>query len=274
MVLAVKRSFWSSRAVRIAAIQTATWCVYACLPLLLMHDAVTTEIVFDAGLVFALGILMAVRINRAYERWWEARTLWGTLVNASRNLAVKVRAYADPAPAEARRIHDLITGFAYALRDHLREGAKLGRLDGFDEEDGDPDHVPSDLVLRLHRIFRGWSDTDRVTQDQLRMLDLETRVFLEVAGGCERIRNTVLPPALTWVTRFAVVTFLFGVPWLLEGELGWLIIPIAGIATFLLLVLETIASALEHPFGTELNQLNLTGISQAIDASTAEILGC
>ncbi len=39
-----------------------------------------------AGLSFVLGWLLVFRINTAYARWWEARTLWGTLVNASRNL--------------------------------------------------------------------------------------------------------------------------------------------------------------------------------------------
>ena len=42
------------------------------------------------GLV--LGFLIAFRNNHAYDRWWEARKLWGQLINESRNLCLKVQA--------------------------------------------------------------------------------------------------------------------------------------------------------------------------------------
>ena len=48
-------------------------------------------VALDAAVGFAMGLLIALRVNRAYERWWEARTHWGTLVNVSRNLAVKAK---------------------------------------------------------------------------------------------------------------------------------------------------------------------------------------
>ena len=266
------KKYWSSRAIRLAAVQTALWCVYAAIPLA-FHDSVITDPILDASFVFALSLLMVIRVNRSYERWWEARTLWGTLVNASRNLAVKIHVYARPDAGEAKSVHALISGFAYGLRDHLRDGAKLSRLTGFEADDADPDHVPSHLVSRLNTHFRSWVEGNRVTQHELRMLDLEARTFLEVAGACERIKNTPLPPALTWVTRLAVVGFLVMTPWTLEDEFGWMIIPIAGVAAFLVIVSNTIATALEHPFGTELSQLDLSDMSGAIESSTAEILG-
>ncbi len=105
------------------------------------------------------------------------------------------------------------------------------------------------------------------------MLDLEARIFQEEAAASERIKNTPQPPAHTWVTRFAVAACLVILPWSLESELGWMVIPIVGLAAFLLVVSNTIATALEHPFGTELNQLDLSGMSAAIESSTAEILG-
>ena len=253
--------------------QTVLWCGYAALPVLFPNVAVQSAAVLDASLLFALGLLMAVRINRAYERWWEGRTRWGTLVNASRNLAVKIHAFVGPEGEEGRRVHDLISGFAFGLRDHLRGGAKLERLRGFGADDGDPKYVPGFLVVQLYERFHAWTEADRMTQDELRMVDLEARMLLDVAGGCERIRNTALPVALTWVTRITIGVFLLLTPWLLLGELGWKMIPVFGVGAFLILGSEAIASALEHPFGTELNQLDLSVISAGIDESTAEILG-
>jgi len=269
----MKTRFWTSHAIRVAALQAAAFGAYSALPFVLPRWTVQTDPIIDAGIFLMLGLFMAMRINRAYERWWEARTQWGTLVNASRNLAVKIRVFAEPGPDEAARIHRLIAGYAYALRDHLRGGADLARLEGFSEDDGKPVHVPSEIVTRLYGACRAWLQAGRITGDEERMLDLEARVFLDVAGACERIRNTPLPPALTWVTRFGLGAFLLVVPWFLRDEFGWLVVPIVGIGSFFVLVSETIATALECPFGTELNQLNLTEISQAIDTSTAGILG-
>jgi putative membrane protein len=262
----------SSQAVRIATLGAIAWCGYAWIVLTVVPPTFSTGSAFDASLVFVLGLLMALRINRAYERWWEGRILWGTLVNASRNLAVKVRTFARPEADEAARVHTLIAAFAYGLRDHLREGARLDRLPGF-EPDELADHVPSAVVSRLYEHFRDWTEAKRVTHQELRMLDLEGRILLDVAGGCERIRNTALPPSLTWVTRVAVICSLLIGPWAGAEEFGWWILPVAGVIAFLVLFAETIAFSLEHPFGTELDQLDLTGISCAIDVSTGEILG-
>ena len=132
--------------------------------------------------------------------------------------------------------------------------------------------MPGAIAGRIYARIRDWERAQRITGDEMRTLDLEARVLLDVAGACERIRNTPLPPALTWVTRTAVAGFLLAIPWLLRDELGWLVVPVAGIGSFLVLVSETIASALEHPFGTELNQLNLSEISAAIEGSTRELL--
>jgi len=268
----MKRLFWSSHAVRRATFGAVLWSVYAGVVIATLPRVLHTDTALDAMLAFVLGLLMAVRINRAYERWWEGRTLWGTLVNASRNLAVKIRTFVRPEVEEAERVHALITAFAYGLRDHLRGGARLDRLPGFDENEV-ADHVPSAVVVAVYGCFRDWTAAGRVTQDELRMLDLEGRIMLDVAGGCERIRNTSLPPSLTWVTRIAVASALMLAPWAAAEELGWWLVPVAGGVAFLMLVAETIANSLEHPFGTELNQLDLTEISDAIEESTGEILG-
>lgn len=268
----MKRVFWSSHAVRRAAFGAAIWCVYAGLVIAVFPRVLHTDSALDATLAFVLGLLMAVRINRAYERWWEGRTLWGTLVNASRNLAVKIRTFVRPEAQESERVYALVAAFAYGLRDHLRGGARLDRLPGFAEGDA-ADHVPSAVVVAVYGCFRDWAAAGRVTQDELRMLDLEGRVLLDVAGGCERIHNTTLPPSLTWVTRIAVASALLLAPWAAAEELGWWLLPVAGGVAFLMLVAETIANSLEHPFGTELNQLDLTRIARAIETSTGEILG-
>ena len=264
---------WGSLAIRYAALYAALWCAYAALVFLAWPEGISTAPIVDATMALIVGLMLALRTNRAYERWWEGRILWGQLVNASRNLVSKARVYAAPDAEEARALHALVAGFAFGLRDHLRAGARLGELPGWREAVEDPAHVPGHLATRLNAVLHGWATERRISQDELRMLDLESRQLLEVCGGCERIRTTALPPAVNWATRLAVLVALLGMPWSLEAELGWLIIPVAGIVAFLVIVAESTANAMEHPFGLEFNQLNLSAISSVIDVTTAEMLG-
>jgi putative membrane protein len=267
------RHYWASRAVRVALVGTLLWCVYATAVVYYAPNVVQTPSLLDASVAFALGLLMALRVNRAYERWWEARTLWGTLINASRNLAVKMEAFAHPDPAEARRAHALISAFSRALRDQLRGGARLAALPGFEREDADPQHVPSWIVKRIYQKVCDWTRDGRISEHQLRMLDLEARILLDVAGGCERIRITSLPPLLTWVTRLAILGVLLTAAWALRDELGWQLVPLTGFGAFFVLSIETLSDAMEHPFGTELNQLDLSDMCETIACTTGEILG-
>src|SRR5438477_10380275 len=69
-----------------------------------------------AGIIF--GWLMSFRTQTSYKRWWEGRSLWGQLVNDSRNLALKAAAFV-PDPAEREKLGAALVRFAEALRDHL-----------------------------------------------------------------------------------------------------------------------------------------------------------
>src|SRR5262249_22464169 len=77
------------------------------------------------GLV--LGFLISFRNNSAYDRWWDARKLWGQLINESRNLCLKIRALNGVEPVERATIGRLVNAFSVALMNHLR------RPDGSDE---------------------------------------------------------------------------------------------------------------------------------------------
>lgn len=79
-----------------------------------------------------IGVLLVLRTNTAYDRWWEGRKLWGQLVNDTRNLAIKSRAFMSLDSEELSFLKDNLVGFCYALKDHLREGSSLGDLEGFE----------------------------------------------------------------------------------------------------------------------------------------------
>ena len=45
---------------------------------------------FHALTGFAVSLLMLFRTNRSYDRWWEARKIWGGVLNRVRDITTQV----------------------------------------------------------------------------------------------------------------------------------------------------------------------------------------
>jgi len=219
-----------------------------------------------------LSVILVFRTNRAYDRWWEARTLWGKQVNVSRNLAIKVRELANLSDEENRQLHKGIVGFAYALKDHLREGAKLQAVPGWEDSHESPSHVPGWLAGQIYRQLKQLEREQRITPQELHICDTDAHEFLNVCGGCERIRNTLIAGSYRSYAIKCLVLYLLALPWGLVHDLNWLTIPVTMIIAYIMIGLETIADDVEEPFGRDLDDLDLESLCRTIDRTTAEIL--
>jgi putative membrane protein len=228
--------------------------------------------IIDAIIALILGFILMFRINRAYERWWEARTLWGKLVNVSRNLAIKAKTLTEPDDMERRRLRTLIVGFSSALKLHLRGRARLAEVPGFESTADEPDHVPGYVVEQLYGVFSAWRSAGRIAAPDLWVLDREAREFLEIGGGCERIQNTLMSQSFPSLARQALVLYLLYLPWSLAPDYGAATIPMVIVATYFVIAAEGIAHYVERPFGQEDDHLDLDSICAGIDASVSEIL--
>lgn len=226
----------------------------------------------DAVIALILGLFLMFRINRAYERWWEARSLWGKQVNVSRNLAIKTKVLAEPDAMERRRLKTLIVGFAYGLKRHLRGGAVLREVPGFESTADDPKHVPSYIDEQIYGVFSAWRSAGRISGPDLWVLDQEAREFLEVAGGCEKIQSTLMSQSFPSLSRHALVLYLLYLPWSLVGDFGYFAILLTVLISYFVIAAEGIAHYVERPFGTEDDHLDLETICAGIDASVTEIL--
>jgi len=249
---------------------------YSCLSLLKSHPpfVYVPEIPagLDATLSFAMALLIAFRVNRAYERWWEARTLWGALVNVSRNLAIKIREFQRPDIDECRSIRNLLVAFCLGLKDHLRDDSDLSALPGFENEKGKTEHVPSYIVSKLYATFNQWHADGKLPDAQLWVLDSEARVLLDVCGGCERIKTTLMPVSWRFVTWHCIGIYLLVLPWGLVDDFGKWTIPLTVLAAYLVVSAEAIAHYVEEPFGDHEDHLDLERICLGIDRSVTEVL--
>jgi ion channel-forming bestrophin family protein len=224
-----------------------------------------------AALGVVLGGLLSFRTNVAYARWWEARTLWGSLVNKSRNLAIKVADLVQANDNDLTRFRSEIIGFAYAMRDHLREGADVRKLKGFEDCTDRPSHVPAYLVTRMYESLCNWRDAKQIDGQDLMVLDEEGRNFLEICGACERIRNTGVIRSYRIFARQCVLLYLVTFPWGIAHDFGWWTFPLTAVIAYFMLGLETVAEHVEEPFGYDDDDLDLDQLCQAIETSVNEV---
>lgn len=205
-----------------------------------------------------LSLLMSFRNTVAYQRWWEARGLWGQLVNDSRNLAAKCAAFVPADVLTRSRIGLLLVSFADALKRHLRgESFRLRDLPGFENETADPPHVPLDLAKRLFAVIGEWKRDGQIDQAVLWVLDSHARGLLDVCGGCEKIKTTPLSPSYKGLLRAGLILNVLAEPWLTVPEIGFWGLPVFLLVCFFLFGVELIDSIVEEPFGRERDDLDL-----------------
>ena len=263
-----------------ALLGTGKWALlfgaYSCIPLLNAYfnwyELTGIPVGASAELSIVLVLLVGFRINQAYDRWWEARKLWGSLVNVSRNLAVKIRALHQPDENDRKLIRNLIVAFCLGLKDHLRSEAELKRLPGFENDDASPGHLPIFIVTHLYDVFRRWRSEGKLADQQLWVLDSEARELLEVCGACERIKNTMVSISWRSFTSQCILVSLLLLPWGLVEEFGGFTVVLTVLISYFVIAGEAIARHVETPFGREVDQLDLDNICMAIDRSVSEVL--
>lgn len=232
----------------------------------------------------ALSLFLAFRTKSAYDRWWEARTLWGGLVNTSRTFARQsltlIRPTQEPAPARdlQRQLVLLQIGYVHALRCHLRNQNPYpelrNRLDpGTISHLRTQKNVPVALLLHMGKLIesaftRGWIDSYRWTA-----LDKTLSDLTDIQGGCERIKNTPMPKQYDYFPRLLVMLFCVLLPFgLVEGLR--LLTPIASASLSLIFItLDSIGREIETPFESTVHDTPMTALSRTIEIDLRLLLG-
>lgn len=228
----------------------------------------------------ALGLLLVLRTNSGYERWWEARKLWGGIVNQSRNLAISAMAY-GPTNSEWRdRMIRWTAVFPHVARLSLRgeqPSSEVAHLVGQENIDhiATADHMPSFVALKLGDFLREACDALEMDRFAFIQLDRERALLIDHIGACERILKTPLPLAYSIKIRRFIFLFLLTLPFALLHRSGsdWLVPFITMLVAYPLLSLDHIGVELENPFSTNnLSHLPLGDISATIERNLLGLL--
>jgi putative membrane protein len=244
---------------------------------------------FPTGIIgTALAFLIGFRNNSAYDRWWEARKIWGKLINDSRHFSLKVISFLsnhwnsdlskeDIETAQKRLIYRHIA-FVWSVNKHLRKLEWKKTLVPFiSKEEFDKlvleEHIP--LALLKYQIIDIKELYEEKYFEDFRHLSFDTIMenFNDALGKSERIKNTVFPMQYNWYMQYAIWVFLVLLPLSLVGFLGLWFLPLTFLIGYVFIMLEYLGRHIENPFENHPNDTPIDALSRTIEINLKEVLG-
>ncbi|MFM1780580.1 MAG: hypothetical protein RJB49_874 [Bacteroidota bacterium] len=220
---------------------------------------------------FVISLLLAYRTNTAYDRWWEGRKLWGSLVNSSRNLALKLAAILDN-EVDRHFYQKVIPLYAFVLQKYLADDESgLVLFEGLDLQIDHTKHKPNQVAKMIMKKSNDLYNTGRISGHQLLCINAELQSFTDVCGACERIKNTPIPYSYSAFIKKFIFIYVMTLPFSYVFSLGYYVIPVVVFIFYVLASLELIAEEIEDPFGTDANDLPTDKIAANIKKHVEEI---
>lgn len=225
----------------------------------------------------ALGLLLVFRTNASYDRFWEGRRLWGSIVNETRNLGRSVSVLLAGDAQLAERTIGWTILFPYATMRHLRGEGGLSpisiALPADDVREVQASNHPPLAVARLITVQLVEARTRGLISDYMfTSLDQNVQLLIDYMGGCERIHKTPLPFAYVVHLRRALIAYCFTLPFALLEQFEWGTLAAVLLIAYTLFGIEEIGVEIEDPFGDDDNDLPLETICATIENNLQMLL--
>jgi putative membrane protein len=228
----------------------------------------------------ALALFLGFRVNSAYQRWWEGRTLWGAMINASRNLSRMARNYLPLAEARDLRRTLVLRQVAYVhtLRCQLRrqphDAEVLRFLSGGEAEPALARANAANGLLDgtgrrvADAVREGWIDTIQQTQIEHVLIDIAN-----AQGGMERIKNTPLPNQYRFLPTLFAHLFCVLLPIGLVETLGFATPLGSTVAGLMFLAVLRIGDDLVDPFARSIHDVPLLAMCRTSEIDLLQSIG-
>jgi putative membrane protein len=225
----------------------------------------------------ALAIFLGFRINASYDRYWEARKQWGSVLVEARNLSRHAISFVAPARDVRPFVLGLI-GFASTMRNQLRGQSAIAATEGLLAEDlrvqlVNARSAPTLVLLWLGRWLQQSREAGQIAPMLAHKMESSLDALSQALGSCERIANTPLPFTYSVILHRSAYLYCALLPFGLVDTIGLMTPLIVTFVSYTFFSLEALSDEIEEPFGLATNDLALDAIVAAIHASLCEMLG-
>ncbi|ACB51800.1 UPF0187-containing protein [Crocosphaera subtropica ATCC 51142] len=279
------RLIWQWQGSVIPSIVPSVFCsaIFALGITILYHFGINLALPLESGLVptIVLGLLLVFRTNTAYERYWEGRKLWGTLINTVRNLSrtlwITVKENDNSDRIQKIATLRLLIAFAIATKLHLRSepvNEELARFlpQKWYDQLFTMNHPPLEIAFWIGDYLQEQYEKQCINSYQLTAMFKLLDTMVDVLGACERILKTPIPLAYTIHLKQLVLLYCLTLPFQFVDELGWMTAPIVALISFTILGIEAIGIEIEDPFGYDANDLPLDQICYTMERNIEDLI--
>lgn len=219
----------------------------------------------------ALSLLLAFRTAQAYERWWEARIIWGAIVNNSRTLIRQIKQFL---PEENTKI---VEEFAYrqiiwchVLGETLRKLAYSKKVYDYVKEYNLSEKNIPNAIINQHSEALSKLDIGDLKQIQI---DNTLSRLCDAMGKCERIKNTVFPKSYSLLVHFLIYVFATLLPFGLDDKYVLVEIFLTALIPIIFIAIERTAIILQDPFENATTDIPMTNLATTIEINIKELIG-
>lgn len=228
-----------------------------------------------------LGLLLVFRTNTAYERFWEGRKSWGSIVNTVRNLARQIWVSVDEINSQDREDKiiclRLLVAFAVATKLHLRGesvNSELAELmpSSMYKKLKIMNNPPLEVAFWISDYLEKQYQQNRLNSYKLTAMQELLNMLVDNLGVCERILKTPIPLAYAIHLRQLLLLYCLLLPFQMVESLGWWTGLIVALVSFTLFGIEAIGLEIENPFGYDANDLPLDTICDTMKRNIEDLI--
>jgi putative membrane protein len=227
----------------------------------------------------SLSVLLSFKMNQSYERWWEARKAWGSIINDSRTLVVQLQSYLnDTHTQEIQKIAYRQIAWCYITSSSLRgrEMSSASRSFLSDRENAQlafSHNHPLALLKSTSKDIKTLRSNGSIDiHGQIHLQETIIRLT-DSLGVAERINRTIFPSTYRLVLHFIIYLFVITLAISLKEIDYSLVVPLLLLISASFLLIEKIAYHLQDPFRNRPSDVPVTDISENIERDIRSLLG-
>ncbi len=243
------------------------------------HDSLPEmPLTIPAFIGTAISILLSFKLNQSYDRWWEARKVWGSIVNDSRSFVIQLQTLtAKGNEGIVRKIALRQVAWCYSLGQSLRGLNPIESLEAFissEELEEIKKHNNKPLaLLQLHgRDIKELKESNQLELFSQLQLDNTLVRFCDAQGKSERIKSTVFPVTYRLFLHSIIYLFVVTLSISLRNVGGLFEIPLLLVISSAFFLLEKSATHMQDPFENKPTDTAMTAIARTIEINIKQLL--
>ena len=224
----------------------------------------------------SISILISFKLNQSYDRWWEARKIWGSIVNDSRSLILQFKQFL-PADENINKIAYRQIAWCYALGESLRgldskETLKKYLNEIEIEEINKQSNKPLAIIQHHYNDLKQFKNGEKINQFSEVQLDNTLVRLVDAMGKAERIKSTVFPVTYRLFLHLMIYLFIITLSISLKNIESVFEIPLLLVLSAAFFLLEKSATHMQDPFENRPTDTAVKAIARTIEINIKNII--